>query len=130
MTIERHVKNGRRLAEKLMLTTVAIGTETEGYDPTTGQPTIEIDPVYTGKAKIRQQTVNATDQAAGGQGFSIQSFILSLPFEGTGTVGTDMALKVTSNPLDTALEGAMFRIAGSSGQTVATARRFEIERTS
>lgn len=130
MTIERHVQNGRRLAEQLMLTTVEIGTETEGYDPETGQPTIEIEAVYTGKAKIRQQSVNATDQSAGGQGYSIQSFILSLPMEGSSEVGTDMAMKVTANPLDTSLVGRTFRIAGSSGQTIATARRFEIERTS
>lgn len=130
MTIERHVKNGRRLAEKLMLTTVEIGTETEGIDPETGQPIIVIDPVYTGRAKIRQQTVNGADKDAGGQGYTIQSFVLSLPFDGTAEVTTGMALKVAVNPLDTSLEGAMFLISSASGQTVATARRFEIERTS
>lgn len=130
MTIERHIKNGRRLAEQLMLTTVEIGTETEGMDPVTGQPTIEIEAVYSGKAKIRQQSVSGTDKSAGGQGFTIQSLVLSLPVEGSADVAPDMSLKVTANPLDSSLVGRTFRIASTHAQTIATARRFEIERTS
>lgn len=129
MTIEQHTLTGRREAEKLMTTTGTIGTVTEGMDPDTFETIEVITPVYTGKLRIRQATPKSSDATAGGQQFPIQSLILSLPIDGSGEVTTNMAVLVTANPLDAALVGTKYRITGTSAQSHATARRFEIERT-
>lgn len=130
MTAEQATLAGRREAEKLMITTVNIGTVTEAVDPETFETIEVITPVYTGKARIRLSSPKANAVEAAGQYVAIQSLVLSLPVEGTAAVHTDHRVIVTANPLDTALVGSKYRITGLSEQTFATARRFEIERNS
>jgi hypothetical protein len=130
MTAEQATLAGRREAEKLMITTVNVGYVTYTEDPVTYETIEVISPVYTGKARIRLSSPKANTVEAAGQYVAIQSLVLSLPIDGSASVGTSQVVIVTANPLDTALVGTKYRITGTSSQSHATARRFEIERNS
>ena len=131
MSIEQHVKAGRREAEKLMTTTCTIarngGTT---VDPDTLNDVTLWIPIYAGKCRIRRPGASARDTATLGQVVTVQNLILSLPVDTGSTVRTDDLVTVTANPLDPALIGVTFSIRGMHDETTATARRFPIERTS
>lgn len=130
--IGQHVKEGRRAAERLMVTTVTV-TRTSGtpiFDEETGEYITPTVTVYDGKARIRQRNLTAADAEAAGQLLVTQLLTLYLPFTAPGDIGTGDVVTVTGNPLDPDLIGTEYRITGTAGETAATARRFEIERTS
>ena len=131
MSIEQHVKAGRREAEKLMKTTCTIarngGTT---VDPDTLNDVTLWTPIYEGRCRIRRPGVSARDTATLGQVITVQDLILSLPVDAGSNVRTDDLVTVTANPLDPALIGVTFTIKGMHDETTATARRFPLERTS
>lgn len=130
MSVIRHTKDGRRAAEALMTSTVQIGTVRLVTDPETGDPVETVDPVWTGKARIHTRTVTAQTTSGPGVVFAQQDLILTIPVTGTDVVSTDMAVKVTADPLDDALVGTVYRIKGTSAESQQVARRFQIERNS
>lgn len=129
MTALQAALAGRREAEKLMLTTVTI-TRPAGepvLNEETGEYETSVVTVYSGKAKVTLRGPSVTDVNAAGQLLAAQKLILSVPVAGTESVADDDTVTVTANPLDSALVGRTFTIAGQQSQTFATARRFEIE---
>lgn len=130
MSVIRHTKDGRRAAEALMTSTVQIGTVKDATDPNTGDPIQVITPVWTGKGRIHTRTVTAQTTSGPGVVFAQQDLILTIPVSGTDVVSTNMAVKVTADPLDDALVGTVYRIKGTSAESLQVVRRFQIERNS
>lgn len=128
MTLESTIRDGRRAAEKTMLTTVRIYWTEEIFDNSTGQTVTVVHEIYAGKARIRKAAPAAQHVLNAGQFLALQELTLWLPFEGTDQVTSLHKATVTANPLDPQLVGAEFTILGAEGQTAAIARRFIIER--
>lgn len=117
-----------------MLDTCEVGQFSEGYDPATGQPVLElVASHYTGKCRVSSASNAVSESDAGGQSFADQSFILSVPVASGGNIKTDDTLKITAvddasgNP---AMVDRTFRIAGLASLSQATAARFNLELTS
>jgi hypothetical protein len=132
MYMQQQIMAGRRAAEALMVSKVKI-TRAGGQpvlDENTGDyvyppPTV----VYTGKCRLRLPNLNVKQVDAAGQQLVVQQSVLSIPLAAVGVKPNDVA-EITHNQLDESLSGQKFRIVGNSEQTISTARRFSIERTS
>jgi hypothetical protein len=132
MYMQQKIMAGRRAAEALMVSKVKI-TRAGGQpvlDEDTGDyvyppPTV----VYTGKCRLRLPNLNVKQVDAAGQQLVVQQSVLSIPLAAVGVKPNDVA-EITHNQLDESLSGQKFRIVGNSEQTISTARRFSIERTS
>jgi hypothetical protein len=133
MYMQQQIMAGRRAAEALMVSKVKITRPGSGQpylDEETGDyvyppPTV----VYTGKCRLRLPNLNVKQVDAAGQQLVVQQSVLSIPLAAVGVKPNDVA-EITHNQLDESLSGQRFRIVGNSEQTISTARRFSIERTS
>ncbi|MBG6237391.1 hypothetical protein IWX78_000334 [Mycetocola sp. CAN_C7] len=130
MTATQATLNGRREAEKLMVTRCEITRDTGEVitDPITGIDMPAVSVVYEGKCKIRLKG-GVKDAAIPGMVLAVQQLELSLPVDQSADVRNLDVMTVTTNPLDLALVGKKFNIKGQQAQSYATARRFEIEGT-
>lgn len=120
---------GREKAEALMTATCRITRKgpTQVLNESTGQYEFELIEVYSGKCKLKQADTQVAGAEAAGQLLIKQDSILSLPVEGTAGVREDDIAELLTNPLDTELVGARYRVKGGHGQSYATARRLPVE---
>lgn len=130
MSAASTISQGRRFNESLMVSECVIAPV--GSEPVLNEETGEYEPVvgetsYEGPCKIRFNSSVISDVDAQSQLLVEQSAILSLPVVGSEGVQVQHVAVITSNPMDTALEGKRFRITGDHTQTLATARRFPVE---
>lgn len=117
---------GRKAAEARMLDSCAVvrpGTPTT--DPDTGVVTPVTTPVYTGKARIRQAVVMDRPLESGQAQRYVQHSILSLPIA-AAVLLTDDIVTFTASALTANLVGRTWHVRGLSGDTNATAAKYEV----
>ncbi len=117
---------GRAFAEARMLDTGAVtrpGTPTVNQDVGSTTPTSTA--VYTGKCRIRQAVVMDRPLESGQAQRYVQHSILSLPIAAPA-LKTDDIFTLTASALTANLIGRTWHVRGLSGDTDATAARYEI----
>lgn len=97
------------------------------WDDATGTNVPTTETVYAGRARIRFTDTQPRESDAAGERVVDQAPRIYFPVAGTGSIRVDDLVTVTSNALDTALVGTVFRISGAHAQTHSTARRFPVE---
>lgn len=117
---------GRAAAEARMLDTGTVtrpGTPTT--DPDTGVVTPTSTTIYTGKCRIRQAVVMDRPLESGQAQRYVQHSILSLPIAAPALL-TDDIFTMTTSALTANLVGRTWHVRGLSGDTNATAARYEV----
>jgi hypothetical protein len=119
---------GRVAAERMMTDTVLIRRRT-GWGPineTTGVKSPTYLTVYTGKCRIQSYQPFESTPVAGGQQFTVQRTALHIPVTVLGVAIDDVAIMQTS-PMNPALVGRAFRIAGLHHKTNQTSQRLMVD---
>lgn len=108
-----------------MTETVRVGPAVDGFDPETGDPTVEItDPLYGGDSgapgQIKYVAGSVSESGGTGDTVAVQKPILKVP-HGTVLLPEGDAVFVVSSTVDDVLTGRWYRIAGTpdAGQTSA-----------
>lgn len=117
---------GRRAAEARMLDTCAVtrpGIPTSNLD--TGVTTPVTTLIYTGKCRIRQAVVMDRPLESGQAQRYVQHSILSLPIAAPVLL-TDDIVAFTAAALTANLVGRTWHVRGVSGDTDATAAKYEV----
>lgn len=118
---------GRKAAEARMVDTGAVTRPGAPVtDPDTGVTTYpNATTIYTGKARIRQAVVMDRPLESGQAQRYIQHSILSLPIA-AAVLLTDDVFTMTASALTANLVGRTWHVRGVSGDTNATAAKYEI----
>lgn len=117
---------GRAFGEARMLDTCAVtrpGTPTT--DPDTGVVTPSSTTIYTGNCRIRQAVVIDRPLESGQAQRYVQHSILSLPITAPALL-TDDIVTFTASALTPILAGRTWHVRGLSGDTNATAAKYEV----
>jgi hypothetical protein len=117
---------GRAFAKARMLDTCAVtrpGAPTT--DPDTGVVTPTTTTIYTGKCRIRQAVVMDRPLESGQAQRYVQHSILSVPIA-SPVLLTDDIVTFTASALTANLVGRTWHVRGVSGDTDATAARYEV----
>lgn len=129
MSAESAILDGRRAAEDLMIDTGRIrrvtGTATN-LDGTTSTTYVD---VYTGKCRIQTTDPYESRPEAGEHSFTVVRSVLQVPMSVTGVETGDIFDLLTSQ-LDPDLVNRIWRVAGPSGKSHQTMRRFFIAEVS
>ena len=126
MSVTTVTLRGRAAAEARMLDTAAVsrpGTPTSNAD--TGVTTPVTTPIYTGKCRIRQAVVMDRPLESGQAQRYVQHSILSVPIAAPVLL-TDDIVTITASALTANLVGRTWHVRGLSGDTDATAAKYEI----
>lgn len=126
MSLEAVTRNGRELAERLMLDTCLVRTVTGESTDADGNVTPTYSTAYGGKCKV--QTFEAYEQSAetGGLDASIQRYSLHVPV-GSFRPEIGQFVVITACALDPNLVGREFRAVALLHKTAGTAYRLGIE---
>ncbi|MGC5078465.1 DUF6093 family protein [Agrococcus sp. DT81.2] len=125
----RVLRNGRRLAEKLMVDRWRC---TRGsapvFDDETGEWTAPAgEVVYDGPGRLRDLDVDSPRAETQGETTIVSALRLWLPWDASAGLRVDDVLECTAAGEDPALVGTKVRITDLHLQTHSTARRFSVE---
>jgi hypothetical protein len=124
MSADSTILAGRRMMENLMEAAGTVRRVTGTTVDATGRNVPITSVIYSGKCRVKYKFARVTEVTSAGQTLAEQRPEVSFPVATSGSIQVDDILTIDSNPLDPALVGAQFRIAGVHAQTQATARRF------
>ena len=113
-----------------MTETVEVGQFGDGFDPATGESTLElVESRYVGKARVKYPSYAVAEQSPASQPIAQQDVVVSLP-AGSGPVFEGDMVRVVASSADGSIVGRMFRVKGQpvGGQT--TAYRLTVTETS
>lgn len=96
------------------------------YNPATRKHADTKQSVYVGKCKVQSFEAYEQTAVAGGHTYTLIRYHLHVPISAPDFAADDV-VTITASRLDPALVGRVFRIAGPSVKSLATARRFPIE---
>lgn len=125
-TLER----GRRNAEVRMSETVLVGVFDDGTDLESGDPThVLVEEHYTGKARIKYESLTVSDSDASSQLVAAQTPMLGVPVT-TRVLPEGDGVRVTASSTDGVLVDRFYVIEGApqAGQT--TSHRYPLKEIS
>ncbi len=129
MLTDAALTRSRAAAEARMTDTCTItrGIGTGQVDDNTGVITSTEQEIYTGKCRLQERAVHASDQSPGQDHQLLTRLELHLPITVTGLKGTDR-VRITASAHDPELVGQVLLVRDLAAKTDATARRIGVTR--
>lgn len=120
----------RAQAESRMTETVRIGREVDGFDPLTGDASVELDPIrYVGKGRVRFPSYAVEQASPVSQPVASQIVVVSIPV-GVATVYKGDVVEVTASTADGGVIGRRFTVTGQPLVGQVTAYRIPVKERS
>ncbi|WP_363551424.1 DUF6093 family protein [Microbacterium sp. LWH12-1.2] len=127
--LNRALDAGRRLADARMTETVEAGVFTDGVAPD-GSPTrVLVDERYTGKARVKYESLAVSESDNTSQLVATQTPFASIP-TGSARLFEGDELHVTASTADGLLVGRKYTVAGSAQAGQTTAHRYPLKELS
>lgn len=121
---------GRRAAERLMLDAGTASRPTGGttYDPEMQTEVPAADPLFDSRCKIQARSLVVRTEEVGGRTAATIRLELHLPVDTDALQAGDLWTVTAPHALSTVPAGTVYRVSGPAEGSLATARRYEIER--